>query len=297
MSLLFKNEIEKILGKGVTPKQQYTISPGTGRIIINNLDDKANFKKLFNVTSGQGTGFGEIALFWLFNGNGSKAESTAGRNNPDLRINGSNAEVKSYNQGLDHTFTLGRFQAQIDFREMISIIFGISNLSSSGVLKNSSKGASQKFIDVLNFNYRDLVDAADKFCDLRSALHILKEDKIGKRAFELLPFLDNVISNCEKFDRIAKSNNLSTICGIGADKPGGKLIGAELTKFLLKNLLGTKPGDQGYFINGAKKGNDIEMTYIQVNLNKINDRPINLLEKGFSANGGQININLKHLFG
>jgi len=295
MSYLFIQKIEATLGKNILPKKTYKLPPGTGTLTLDS-EDKDNFKKLFEVTAGQGTGFGEIALFWLFNGNGSKAESTTGKNNPDLKINGSNAEVKSYNQGLDHTFILGRFQSQIDFREMISIIFGISNLSSSGTVKNI-KGGSQKFVDILNFNYKDLINASEKFCDLRTALNNLKNDKVGERAFKLLPFLDNVISNCDKFDQLARNNGLSSICGIGADKPGGKLIGAELTKFLLKELIGTKPGNQGYFINGAKKGNDIEMTYIQVNLDKINDRSINELEKGFSANGGQVNINLKHLFG
>ena len=35
----------------------------------------------------------------------------------------------------------------------------------------------------------------------------------------------------------------------------------------------------------------------KVDLEKINDRKVTQLEKGFNANGGQVSINLKQLFG
>jgi hypothetical protein len=295
MSAEFKKKIKDKI-KDDTPSKEYLLSNGSGSLVISNNSDKDNFKKLFGETAGQGTGFGEIALFWLFGGTLTPptAISTQGENNPDLKIGGVSAEVKSYSKGLDNTFILGRFQSQTSFREMVSIIFGISNLSSSGVLKNSKTG-TQQFIDVLNFNYKDLVTAAEKFCDLRSALYSLKKDKIGQKAFDLLPFLNNLESSFDQFDQIAKRNNLSAICGVGVSKPGGEKIGQELTKFVLKNLIGTKPGDKGYFINVTNNGDSI--TYIQVDLEKINDRKVTQLEKGFNANGGKISINLKQLFG
>lgn len=296
MSSEFKKKIKDKIGD-VIPSGKYLISGGTGALAISNSVDKENFRKLFGETAGQGTGFGEIALFWLFGGTkkAPTVTSTQGLNNPDLNITGvGNVEVKSYSQGLDHTFTLGRFQSQIAFREMVSIIFGVSNLSSSDAIKNT-KRQTQNFIDILNFNYKDLVSASDKFCDLRSALYTLKKDKIGKKAFELLPFLGNLENNFDQFDQLAKQNGLSILCGVGSAKPGGDLIGEELTKLILKNLIGTKPGDKGYFINVADNGDKI--TYIQVDLNKINGRSITQLEKGFNANGGQVQINLKQLFG
>lgn len=293
MSTLFDTAIQKVVGKS-KPIGKYALNPRSNKLLLNDKD-VSNFNKLFQVTGqSQGVGYGEIALYWLF---GSKSEHTASKNEPDLRIDGNSAEVKSYNEGLNKTFILGRFASQVDFREMISIIFGISNLSSSGTLKNSSRGVGQNFVDVLNFNYNDLVEASDKFCDLRSALHVLKNDIAGKRAFDVLPFLDGVVNNTNKFDILAKKNGLSNICGVGSKKPGGKLIGAELTKFLLKNLLGTKPGDKGYFVNVAKNSNTFDISYIQVDLSKINERSVMDLTKGFSAVGGQVNINLKYLFG
>ena len=64
----FHNEIVNTFGEGNIPavSKKYNLPEESGRFIIDTADHEA-FIKLFTVVDSQGTGNGEISLYWLFN--------------------------------------------------------------------------------------------------------------------------------------------------------------------------------------------------------------------------------------
>jgi hypothetical protein len=272
------------------PSKNYTVEDLKKGVINVDSNDEKVFGSLFKTAIDQHTGNGEVSLFWLMGGTSknSKVLATGDGNNPDLSFNGIPIEVKAY-ASIDKKFTVGRFTGQTAFREMVSLIFAVSNLMSTGNLKGS-----QSYIDVLNFNYSDLEKAAENMCILRSLLMNLKRSE--KTTFEQLPFLGTILSNINKFDTTAKKNGLSKICGGGPSRPGGEVIAKELSKHLLKNLLSAKPGEGGYFANVIEKGGNYSIEYVKVDLSKIDNLSPTKLSEGFSANQGQLQISLAKLF-
>jgi hypothetical protein len=290
MSANTKKFIEKITVENkitALPSKKYELKNG-----VINVDSKDNdvFGSLFKSSIDKHTGNGEVSLFWLLGGTSknSKVLATGDDNNPDLSFKGIFIEVKAY-ASFDKKFTVGRFTGQTDFREMVSLIFAVSNLMATGNLKGS-----QSYIDVLNFNYSDLEKAAENMCILRSLLMKLKRSE--KTTFEKLPVLGTILSNINKFDTTAKNNGLSKICGGGPSRPGGEVIAKELSKHLLKNLLSAKPGEGGYFANVIEKGGNYSIEYVKVDLSKIDNLSPTKLSEGFSANQGQLQISLAKLF-
>ena len=289
MSANTKKFIEKITVENkitALPSKKYELKNGVMDV---NSKDNDVFGSLFKSSIDKHTGNGEVSLFWLLGGTSknSKVLATGDKNNPDLSFNGIFIEVKAYDSFKK--FTVGRFTGQTAFREMVSLIFAVSNLMSTGNLKGS-----QSYIDVLNFNYSDLEKAAENMCILRSLLMKLKSSE--KTTFEQLPFLGTILSNINKFDTTAKKNGLSKICGGGPTRPGGELIAKELSKHLLKNLLSAKPGEGGYFANVIEKGGNYSIEYVKVDLSKIDNLSPTKLSEGFSAGQGQLQISLAKLF-
>lgn len=274
------NNIPKVAGT-------YTVSPGLKHLHPN---DVATFQQLYDVAPNKGVGNGEVSLFWLYNWGSRKnrAQETRGGNDPDLRIDGKNVEVKAY--GKHNKISLGRFQDQKVFRELISTIFAIDNL-----MRESG------FVDVANFKYRDLARAADHFCSLR---HMLMSDKTGITKF---PFFKSTMNKIQNFEKLAAANNLKASCYSGADKrPGGDAIALELSKYIIAQLLGEKPGDKGYMLNtipdATKRKMDISkgiMLY-KVDLANMESSPSILGSESpqtFTFNGGSFSADFQKLFG
>ena len=299
-------------GKVPVPSKAYKLdntSSGIKEINITDVKDKNVFKVLFPITgNNQNIGYGEVALFWLFGG--MREEATAlmnqEKNKPDLLISNGRSkidvglEVKSY-KGFKSMTGVGRFQENIVFREMVSIIFGVANLVSSNAIKNTNikKTANQKFIDVLNFNYKDLVSAADKFCNLRSSILSIAEDK-RKDLYNILPFLSQFEGNFKKFEELAGKIGIKEqdeLCGTGDKAPGGEVIGKVLTKYLLNHLLKVKPGNNGFFMDPGNSDQTKPIQYLRVNLSNIDDLDKETIDRAFQANGAVLSIRLGDIFG
>lgn len=289
--MAFKDDIKKELGvtkDDMIPKVMgnYEIKPGP---LVVDKRDMATFQKLFAAGTNKGVGNGEVSLFWLFNWGKTKdrAQETRGGNDPDLRIDRKNVEVKAY--GKHNKFSLGRFQNQKAFRELIAIIFSVDN-----IMRESG------FTDVANFKYSDLARSAESFCKLRQI--ILSNKQL--REFE---FFAQLVKKIDRFESLATKEGLTPVCYVsGSTRPGGQTIAMELSKYILKQLLGDKPGDGGYMLNlipdSSKKKMDEKkgiMIY-RVVLDKMETSPTILgsdTPQTFTFNGGAFSADFDKLFG
>lgn len=290
--MAFKEDIMKQLGINnahLIPKVQgkYKIKPG--KLDIHPLD-MDTFQELFSAGTNKGVGNGEVSLFWLFNwgGDSNRAKETRGGNDPDLLIDGHNVEVKAY--GNHSKFSLGRFQAQFVFREMVAIIFSVDNIM-------REKG----FTDLANFKFKDLARSAESFCEIRSML-------MSEKGLQKYKIFEQLMKKIDRFESLAYNNGMKSACyqGQNQDRPGGNLIAMEMSKYILKQLLGDKPGDKGYMLNAVpdatKKKLDTTkgiMLY-KVDLDKMEDSPEILGSESpqtFTFNGGAFSANFDKLFG
>jgi hypothetical protein len=274
------NRIPKVAGT-------YRIAPGLTKLHPGDVD---TFQQLYDVAPNKGVGNGEVSLFWLYNWGprSNRAQETRGGNDPDLRVDGKNVEVKAY--GKHNKISLGRFQDQKVFRELISTIFAVDNL-----MRESG------FVDVANFKYKDLSRAAEHFCSLR---HMMMSDETGITKF---PFFRTTMSKIQSFEKLAAANGLNAACYSGSSKrPGGERIALELSKYIIRQLLGEKPGDKGYMLNTipdySKRRMDVSkgiMLY-KVDLENM-ESSSNILgsesPQTFTFNGGAFSADFQKLFG
>lgn len=264
----------------------YNITPGAMVIDPKDLD---TFQKLFAAGTNKGVGNGEVSLFWLFNwGKGpARALETRGGNDPDLKIDSKNVEVKAYSK--HGKISLGRFQDQKAFRELVAIIFSIDN-----ILRETG------FTDVANFKYKDMARSAESFCKLRQV--ILSNKQL--REFELFT---KIVKTIERFEYLAAQEGLKSVCFTGSNtRPGGEKIALELSKYILIKLLGEKPGDKGYMLNlvpdASKKKMDVKKGIMlhKVDLEKMETSPDILgsdSPQTFTFNGGAFSADFEKLFG
>ena len=289
--MAFKEDIMKELGindEKLIPKVTGTYRVKPGRLDIHPMD-MPTFQALFAAGTNKGVGNGEVSLFWLFNwgSRSNRAKETRGGNDPDLLIDNQNVEVKAY--GNHDKFSLGRFQNQKVFREMVAIIFSVDN-----IMRESG------FTDLANFKYKDLSRSAETFCEIRHML--MSQPELGK-----YKIFSQLMKKIERFEQLAAANGMKSACYIGRGKrPGGALIAMEMSKYILKQLLGDKPGDKGFMLNlvpdsSKKKMNETKgiMLY-KVDLDKMETSPEILGSESpqtFTFNGGAFSANFSKLFG
>ena len=289
--MAFKEDIMQQLGlknENLIPKVQGTYSIKPGKLQIHPLDLDI-FQELFAAGTNKGVGNGEVSLFWLFNwgGKSGRAVETRGGNDPDLLIDGNKVEVKAY--GNHNKFSLGRFQNQKIFREMVAIVFSVDNIM-------REKG----FTDLANFKYSDLARSAETFCEIRHML--MKEPSL--RQYKIF---EQLMKKVERFESLAYNNDMKAACYTGTNtRPGGQLIAMEMSKYILKQLLGDKPGDKGYMLNLVPDGSKKKMNTTQgimlykVDLDKMETSPEILGSESpqtFTFNGGAFSANFSKLFG
>lgn len=289
--MAFKEDIIKHLGLSSEkdiPKVVGTYSIRPGKLDIH-PKDMDTFQALFAAGTNKGVGNGEVSLFWLFNWGGKpgRAVETRGGNDPDLKIDRINVEVKAYPK--HGKISLGRFQDQKAFRELVAIIFSIDNIM-------REKG----FTDVANFKYADLARSSETFCKLRQVVLTNKQ----LREFE---YFQQLLKKIDRFETLATQEGLKSVCYTGANtRPGGHKIAMELSKYILKKLLGEKPGDKGYMLNlvpdSSNKNLNVQkgiMLY-KVDLDKMETSPEVLGSESpqtFTFNGGAFSANFDKLFG
>lgn len=289
--MAFKEDIMRQLGISDEKRipqvmGNYTIKPG--KLVID-YRDLATFQDLFAAGTNKGVGNGEVSLFWLFNWGrrSGRAIETRGGNDPDLKIDNINVEVKAYDK--HGKISLGRFQDQKVFREMLSIIFSVDNIMRDG-----------GFTDVANFKFTDLARSAETFCQIRHML--LSEPSLGK-----FKFFEQLLKKAERFETLASNNGMNPVCYSGPKtRPGGNIIAMEMSKYILKELLGQKPGNKGYMLNlvpdstRTKLNVDKGIMLYKVDLDKMETDPAVLgseTPQTFSFNGGAFSANFDKLFG
>lgn len=122
-SELYNSLITTIVG-GKKTKGKY-IFPETTKTIMVDKKDMEQFTKLYNSNGGNQTiGFGEIALYWLFDGTLKPCDHL------DLEHNSNKIDVKSYN-GKGY-LTLGKWKDNTYSRRIINSIFSCYNLLNVG---------------------------------------------------------------------------------------------------------------------------------------------------------------------
>lgn len=271
------------------------ISPTTAKNVIgaNNKTDLANFTKIYKVKVGSGIGFGEIALYWLFNYNDANRNPDTGHimsesivmnqgfNKPDLLTPNGPMEVKAYKDFKD--VSLGRFEDSLrDFRELAAQILAARNLIGEG------------FIDIMRINYNQLSESAEMFCQLRQAIYdnnLHKEFDIFKKMGEKF----------KAFDNKAKEMGLSScVYQRGQNRPGGSHIAHEMIKWAVVNATKAKPGPGGFMCNvaGAKGtyDNTKGIQYFQIDGNNVTDDK-SKLATGVYFKGGAFSVKFESVMG
>ena len=246
--------------------------------------DKENFNKLYTVKPKAIIGNGEVALFWLWNYHidnlddkdiPKKLICTAGaRNNePDLKYNRTNIEVKSYPAGKskDMKTNIGRFQGNEDFVYLTNQIFSIRNALMGGVKEN---GKPMKSTSTLLFGYKELSEAAEQFCILRTALHNMEKEG------ELPTIFKQLKGTTDAWDARAKTQGLSSCTGTNS-RPGGRHIATELIRYGIRTIMGDKPGDKGYMLNVVGEGTTFsnQFKWHQIEIDKMTTKE-SVLAKG-----------------
>ena len=264
-------------------KGNYSLQKRGFQLKLDRRDVDAWMKLFYAVPAGRGkgTGNGEIALFWLFNyktgKNGGTTHVTQGGNQPDLLINRQNVEVKAYNYPKDGPYSLGRYGDRREFRSMLGTLFGIHNLKAA--FEGGTGRGQQTFKGELGFYYKDVVQAAESFIELKDLIY--KEKQLQQ--FQVFRQMKKTMID---FDKMAQN------IGHKGDKPED--YGYSLMKYLLEVSLGEKPGDKGYIAN-AREDNpqDIYFHYIDLK-NMVTDSKI--LQKSIYTGGGQLKAKFGLLF-
>jgi hypothetical protein len=237
-----------------------------------NKKDAAIFKKLYNIKPKATYGNGEVALFWLWNYHESNLDENdkpeklickagASGNEPDLIYNKTKIEVKSYPSGTskDIKTNIGRFQGQEEFVYLVNQIFSIRNALMGGISKD---GKPQRSVATLLFGYKELAEAAEQFCILRSALKDMEKE--GK----LPTVFQGMKATTDAWDAKANAQGLKSCTG---DRPGGQHIATELIRYGIKTIMGDKPGNKGYMLNVVGEGMNFEnkFKWHQIIINKM----------------------------
>ena len=289
--------------------------PGTGNLEIKNENDLRIFNELYFESRSQGTGNGEVSLFWLFNcgpkriKNFSKSGSSnyvqvnqgASLSAPDLKFDepnkhanatpdnnpGTFAEIKSFSPSAFATNkeTLTRYGRFTTFIDMVNLLSAADNLVGDNLIDEGNTTGLQ------NINYDKLVQAAENFCELRSV--------ISKNYLQRYKIFKKMVANMEEFDRLAATDPILKPCQRerpGQNRPGGELIAKRLVGYLVLEAIGQKPGFGSYMVNVPdQKGSRSKIEFLQIikenfNLDAVAD------SKNVVITAGRIEIKFHKLF-
>jgi hypothetical protein len=258
-----------------TPKGSYKLSDSTFSVQVN-ASDKAIFDKLYNVAppkkgeeegETKGVGNGEVALYWLYQYSNNTVEVGRAGDDPDLFINGKGVEVKAYKS---HTgkIGLGRFGADKENLQLLSVIFGIKALSEA--LGNKQEKST---INPTNFKGTDLIPAFEQLIQL-----------------EKIPDLESLASQYSIFATIKQ--NIDTL-NQSLNNPKDAKEGAQAMAYkMVESKLGRKPGNGGYLANVLKNG---DIKFFKIELDKVKDNE-GLLDN-FAAKQSAIYLDFGKIFG
>ncbi len=270
--------IKKVLKVKEIPTPKTQVELGTN-FTLKNDKDKAIWKELFPIAaaskSGQpskSSGNGEVAVAWLFSGQGKKVEDTTGGDNPDLKINGIGVEVKAY--GKDRV-VLGKFAKDTESVKILNTVFGIYSLVDA-ISKDSEESSKKKETphNTNNFSMEALIKASEKFkgIDGNTTLRELNIDII------------KII--------LSKIDAIKIQLGLKGDYSQEDLA-YQISKKILTNKLSSKPGLGGYILDCKPDG---EGKFTHITQESINNLDWPKIKSAFSVNSAQISIDYKKLF-
>jgi hypothetical protein len=258
-----------------TPKGKYSLKDGTFMEQVS-PDDKAIFDKLYNVAppkkgeeegETKGVGNGEVALYWLYQHSGVETQIGRSGDDPDLFIAGKGVEVKAYKS---HTgkIGLGRFGADKENLQLLSVIFGIKALSEAlGAKKETTT------INPTNFKGTDLMPAFEQIIEL-----------------EKIPDLEGLAAQYSIFANIKQNID---ILNQNLSSPKNALEGAQAMAYkMIESKLSRKPGNGGYLVNVLKNGS---IKFFKIDLEKVKSNE-NLLDN-FAAKQSAIYLDFGKIFG
>lgn len=258
-----------------TPKGKYSLKDGTFMEQVS-PDDKTIFDKLYNVAppkkgeeegETKGVGNGEVALYWLYQHSGVETQIGRSGDDPDLFIAGKGVEVKAYKS---HTgkIGLGRFGADKENLQLLSVIFGIKALSEAlGAKKETTT------INPTNFKGTDLMPAFEQIIEL-----------------EKIPDLEGLAAQYSIFANIKQNID---ILNQNLSSPKSALEGAQAMAYkMIESKLSRKPGNGGYLANVLKNGS---IKFFKIDLEKAKSNE-NLLDN-FAAKQSAIYLDFGKIFG
>lgn len=274
--------------------------------------DKPMFQALYNPGgTSQGTGNGEVALWWLLNAQKAHYSklATFGKSNsgtlfchvnqgatkqsdPDLLVGGKGAEVKSLPQNKFFTsggkgggeFGLGRFGRFDEFIALVGFLQSVDNLI--GERELAGDVATLK-----NVSYDQLKDAADNFCLFRSI--------ILKNRLQEYTIFQKIAKNFELFDAICNKHEVLKTCKFegptNKNRVGGDEIAMKLMVFLANQAFSEKPGWGDYLINVPSSGDMFTIECFRPIEGTLNEEKVKI-RGNFNIGNGALKVRLGELF-
>jgi len=290
----------------------YSLSRSTTSHIKVHKDDQITFSKLYNPGgTSQGTGNGEVALWWLLNAQKAHfsklqkfEKSNSGElfchvnqgaeklSDPDLLISGRGAEVKSlskdslFNSGGSggKTFGLGRFGRFDDFIALVGFLQSVDNII-------GEKEVSKDVATLKNVSYEQLKDAAENFCLFRSI--------ILKNRLQEYTIFQKMAENFELFDAICKKHDVLKTCQFegkaSRNRAGGDEIALKLMAFLAEQAFSEKPGFGDYILNVPTGGDMFKIEAFRPVKSALNEDKLKILGN-FNIGNGALKVKLGELF-
>jgi hypothetical protein len=264
--------IKKTLGVEEIPAPNTKVKLGQN-FDLTDKQDKEIWRKLFAVspvskkgTGSKSSGYGEVAVAWLYAGQGYKVEDTTGSDNPDLKVNDVGLEIKAY--GKDRV-VLGKFAKDSQSVKTLNTIFGLYALVNS-----ISSGEKKTEHNTNNFTVDALSKAAKKFYEIDNNSDLRELN------------IDLIKSIFNKIDEIKASLKIE-------EKYKPEDLVDMVLKNLLTNKLNNKPGIGGYILDCTAEGKGI---FTEITKEKINSITSENLKDSVSVNSAQITVDFKKLF-
>lgn len=279
--LSYDDLVSKRLGGNIRPRKTYLIGKSTK---ITDVQDLENFKKLFDLspptksdTTGEGTskgsGKGEMAIYWLLKKKYPSIRDNRSGDLPDLDADGIGLEIKSYPK--DKGFKLGKFKAQTENRNILSVVLGIKALS-------EIKGNAKRVAAVDVFNGKEILSAFDLTIKLAKAFGELDT---------------NVVNMLKDLPLIAQLQNQFNEVGDFLGKSLAEIEPIEAAGITLKRLIrekcSKKPKFGGYVVNLLSDGT---IEYYEANEARINLAENEDAIKYISATSGELAISKPEYF-
>ena len=278
------------LTNSINPPQGTYELGGLSRVVPADME---TFKALFPVNppkkgmeigtaATKGSGYGEIALYWLLSKAYPDIQDGRGGGDPDLKIHPNSpsqigVEVKAY--GGDKMITIGRFGEQHINRRVLSIVFGLKALVESF---DPSTPARMPSLDA--FNSEELISAFQVLAKFDGNVPLRESN---------FPLLHDVY---KQIDQVKAALNLGNDPGSFTEKDTETGAGRMMLSFL-KTKLKEKPGFGGYLVNVTEKG-DIQYKRVpseeEVDVTLGNDPKLVL--SNVTANGAALKANFDRLF-